>query len=54
VWFGKTSEKISDIRMHLHRTMKLVNPRFEVYLWRNENITKENFPVTYYSIQKTL
>ena len=45
VWIG--DEEPSDFRMKLHETIKSANPGYEVYLWRPENLTYEEFPLTY-------
>lgn len=45
VWFSKTPP--SPIRMRLHQTLIDSNPGFQVRLWKLEDISKEQVPITY-------
>lgn len=38
--------------MRLHRTVRDKHPNFIIKLWKFENITKYNFPLTYNLIQR--
>ena len=40
-----------NFKKFLTNKIKENHPNFEYYLWTNENITRENFPVSYDLIQ---
>lgn len=52
IWLSK--DKISPVRVKLHQTIVNKNKNFEVKLWRFENITRNNFPLTYDMVQRVL
>lgn len=45
IWTG--TSKVTDLRLKLQETLKEKNPGFEVYLWREENITADRFPISH-------
>ena len=52
LWLSK--EEVSPIRKKLHETLKEKNPEYKMYLWTYENVTRDNFPMTYPIIQSIL
>lgn len=46
IWISKT-EEISEVRKALHETLIKANLNFKMVLWRNQNLTVSNFPLTY-------
>lgn len=51
IWIS--DQPIPKIRTVLHETIREVNPGFRLRLWRMEDITPQNFPVTYQVVQRT-
>lgn len=49
IWLGKG--EINELRMKLHRTLIDTNKNFEVSLWRHQNITIANFPISFNLLQ---
>lgn len=40
--------------MKLHETIQVNNPTYQIYLWKDSNLTKQNFPLTDNLIKRTL
>ncbi len=52
IWLSDTEP--SPIRMKLHQPMKDSNPNFDVYLWKNEDLTPKLLPLSFAFMQRTL
>ena len=51
VWLGS---RLPPAKEYFYKKTKKMYPNYQIKIWREENITKENFPLTYDVLQTLL